>query len=82
MNKKALKFDEAFERLEAILEKMNHSGVELEEAIHLYEEADTLIGTCSEKLKSAEQKIDQLVKKREGDLDKAPQMVPFETEEL
>lgn len=81
MNKKALKFEEAFERLEEILEKMNHSGVELEEAINLYEEADALIGTCSEKLKSAEQKIDQLVRKRESSLE-APEMVTFDTETL
>jgi len=82
MNKKALKFEEAFERLEAILEKMNASGVELEDAIHLYEEADALIQTCSEKLKSAEQKIDQLVKKREQDLQKTPELAPFDTETL
>lgn len=62
-------FEEAFSRLESILEKMNETGLELEEAIRLYEEADKLIGKCSEKLGAAEQKIETLIKKRTGEVE-------------
>jgi len=62
-------FEEAFSRLEAILEKMNETGLELEEAIRLYEEADKLIGNCSEKLSTAEQRIETLIKKRTGEVE-------------
>lgn len=62
-------FEEAFFRLEAILEKMNETGLELEEAIRLYEEADKLIATCGDKLSSAEQKIEMLIKKRSGEVE-------------
>lgn len=62
-------FEEAFSRLETILEKMNETGLELEEAIRLYEEADKLIGNCSEKLSTAEQKIETLIKKRTGEVE-------------
>lgn len=78
MTKKELKFEEAFERLESILEKMNSSNVELEEALNLYEEADGLISNCSKKLKSAEQKIEMLIQKR----DAAPTSEPFDESTL
>lgn len=57
-----LSFEEAFKRLEVILEEMNASS--LEQAIQLYEEADRLIVFCQKKLKNAEQKIEFLNKKR------------------
>lgn len=75
-------FEEAFSRLETILEKMNATGIELEEAIKLYEEADGLIGNCSEKLSAAEQKIEMLIKKRSGELEISesgtPKTQPFQ----
>ena len=67
-----IKFEQAFSRLEAILEEMNSSSVELENALKLYEEADKLIETCQSKLKNAEQKVELLIKKRAGVLETAP----------
>lgn len=79
-------FEGAFKRLEEILEKMNEAGIELEEAIRLYEEADSLIGHCSDKLGQAEQKIELLIKKRSGELeigaDGTPAAEPFERASL
>ncbi len=64
----ALSFEKAFSRLEEILEKMNSGAVALEDSIRLYEEADRLIQLCNLKLTQAEQKIEILVKNREGGL--------------
>ncbi|MGE3954588.1 MAG: exodeoxyribonuclease VII small subunit [Parachlamydiales bacterium] len=63
---KEIPFEKAFARLEEILERMNSGEVPLDEALKLYEEADKLIGLCSERLTCAEQKIEKLVKNREG----------------
>lgn len=64
----ALSFENAFSRLEEILEKMNSGAIALEDSIRLYEEADRLIQLCNQKLTQAEQKIEILVKNREGAL--------------
>ena len=61
-------FEVAYERLEEILEKMNSEQVSLDESLALYEEADKLIGTCQKKLQDAEQKIEILLKDREGSI--------------
>lgn len=61
-------FEAAYERLEQILEKMNSEQVSLDEALALYEEADTLIHSCQKKLSEAEKKVEILLKNREGGL--------------
>jgi exodeoxyribonuclease VII small subunit len=61
-------FESAFERLEQILEKMNTGKTPLDESLKLFEEADKLTRFCSQRLTSAEQKIEQLVKGRSNDL--------------
>ena len=76
-------FEKAFARLEEILEKMNSGNLSLEDSLHLYEEADSLIKLCGEKLSSAETKIEMLVKGREGELtlseEGSPIKEPLET---
>ncbi len=62
-------FERSFSRLEEILEKMNSGNVSLDESLKLYEEADRLIAGCSQKLNSAEAKIEMLIKKRDGELE-------------
>ena len=61
-------FEEAFERLETILDQMNRGTVSLEESLKLYEEADHLITTCSQRLNEAERRIEILSKNRKGEL--------------
>jgi exodeoxyribonuclease VII small subunit len=74
-------FEKAFERLEEILEQMNSGELSLDLSLKLYEEADRLISTCGTKLNEAEQKIETLIKNREGELvlgkDQKPQTQPF-----
>ena len=67
-NSKELSFEQAFERLEHILEKLNTTTISLEEALKLYEEADTLIIQCHKKLAFCEKKIEMLMKNRAQEL--------------
>lgn len=61
-------FEDAFARLEEILEKMNQATISLDDSLKLYEEADQLISFCSKKLSEAECKIEVLIKNRKGEL--------------
>ena len=63
-----LSFEEAFARLEQILEQMNSGAVSLDQSLKLYEEADKLINMCGKKLNDAERKIEIIIKNRNGDL--------------
>lgn len=74
-------FESAFERLEQILEKMNTMKTPLDESLKLFEEADQLIRICSEKLTSAEQKVEILIKNRQTvalDESQKPKVQPFQ----
>lgn len=63
-----ISFEEAFARLEYILEQMNSGSIPLDEALKYYEEADKLISICNKRLNDAERKIEMLIKNRNGDL--------------
>lgn len=63
-----MKFEDAYNRLEVILDKMNTGKLSLEDAIKFYEEADLLIQSCQKQLKEAEKKIEIMVKNRQGQL--------------
>ena len=76
-----LSYEKAFERLEQILEQMNSGKTALEESLKLYEEAEKLMRTCTISLNVAEQKIEQLIKGRSGevavDASQKPKSEPF-----
>lgn len=78
---KGFSFEQSYERLEQILEKMNSKAIALDEALKLYEEAEELISSCNKRLTDAEQKIEILSKNRSGELlldEKAkPKLDPF-----
>ena len=80
---KEFSFEEAYSRLDQILEKMNSGKVSLDDSLKLYEEADKLMTGCTERLTQAEQKIETLIKNREAKLqvseDGRPQTEPFAT---
>jgi exodeoxyribonuclease VII small subunit len=65
---KPASFEEAYARLEQILEKMNSGKVSLDDSLKLYEEADVLIASCQKRLQDAERKIEMLIKNRSGEL--------------
>jgi exodeoxyribonuclease VII small subunit len=59
-------FEEAYTKLEEILDKMTKSDVSLDKALSYYDEADKLLALCSQKLDEAEKKIQIISKNREG----------------
>lgn len=62
------KFEQAFARLETILAHLNSGEVSLDESLKLYEEANRLILACHGRLSEAEQKVQLLMKHRDGTL--------------
>ena len=77
----SLSFEQAFLRLEQILEAMNSGKIPLEQSLSLFEEAEKLIQTCGTRLTDAEKKIELLVKTRTGEpalsADQKPLTQPF-----
>ena len=57
-------FEEAYAKLETILEKISTGKETLDSSLKLFEEADSLISFCGEKLQMAETKIEMLIKQR------------------
>lgn len=74
-------FEEAFSKLEEILEKMNSNTVSLDDSLCLYKEADQLINLCSKRLNHAEREVEMLIKNRQGEVllgpDQKPQTQPY-----
>lgn len=64
-----LNFEEAFARLEKILDIMNEGKVPLDQSLSLFEEADELIKKCDKFLSSSEKKIETLIKNRSSNLE-------------
>lgn len=72
-----LPFEHAITKLEAILEKMNSGAVPLDDALHLYEEADKLANSCQKRLQDAEKRIEILMKNRQGEVALGPDGKPL-----
>lgn len=53
-------FEEALEKLEAIVEKLGDQTISLEKSVELYEEGLSLSRICTETLESATLKIEQI----------------------
>lgn len=62
-----LSFEEAHEQLEKILAAMNGGKVSLEELISLFEKGEKLVRHCEKQLQSAQMKIEQILKDRNGE---------------
>lgn len=84
MNEKEWNFEQAFSKLEKILEEMNCGNVALDKSLELYEEADRLISLCYNKLTAVEKRVEMLLKKRDLELEldenKQPRTQPFNTQ--
>lgn len=63
---KEKKFEEALERLEEIVKKMEEGDMTLEESLEAFEEGVRLSRFCSKKLDEAERKVEILLKDDEG----------------
>lgn len=65
---KPLKFEEAIEQLEAIIEGIESGDVGLEQSLAEYEKGMKLIGQCRGILGRAEKRITELTKDGQGNL--------------
>lgn len=60
-------FEEALEKLEAIVEKLSDQEITLEKSVELYEEGLRLSKLCSETLENAALKIEQIDQSKNSD---------------
>lgn len=63
--KQSMTYEDAFKRLEEILNLMNSGQVPLDAAVNLYKEADQLTRFCEKKINEAENTIETLIKERD-----------------
>lgn len=62
-----IKYEEAIKQLEEIVLKLENGSASLDESILLFEKGTKLANVCSNKLKSAQQKITLLTKENNND---------------
>jgi exodeoxyribonuclease VII small subunit len=62
-------FEDTLQRLEKIVRKMESGEATLEKSLDWFEEGMELIKSCQNELEEAEQKVQELVKKKGGEFD-------------
>jgi exodeoxyribonuclease VII small subunit len=58
-----MKFEQAIEKLESVIADLESGGLGLDESLKRYEEGIKLANFCSQKLESAQKKVEVLLKK-------------------
>ncbi len=71
-----MSFEESLVELEGIVDKLEKGQLSLDESLMLFEKGIKLVRECNNKLKSAQQKVEQLIEEN-GEL----RTEPFEVEE-
>jgi exodeoxyribonuclease VII small subunit len=61
-----LTFEDAMKRLESIVDAMESGDTQLADLLSKFEEGSKLLAQCEQRLKSAEIKIEQLKRQRDG----------------
>lgn len=79
--KEGIGFEEAMEKLETIVAKLESGDVPLEQAIELFQEGMTLSRICSQKLETVERRIEMLLEE-DGQTVKKPFASPGEEDSL
>ena len=68
-------FEQALVQLDEVVARLEAGDVGLEEAVHLFEQGQALLGVCRERLARAQQRIEELTAQGtpvESDDDEAP----------
>ena len=68
MARKKEKFEEALQKLEAIVAQMEEGDLPLEETLKAFEEGVRLARYCASKLDEAERKVEKLMRDQAGKL--------------
>lgn len=71
-----MNFEESLAELEGIVEKLEKGQLSLDESLMLFEKGIKLVRECNDRLKNAQQKVEQLIEEN-GEL----RTEPFEVEE-
>jgi exodeoxyribonuclease VII small subunit len=66
MAKKTLRFEEALDELEQLVERMEQGNLSLDESLNLFGRGVELTRTCQKALKEAEQKVQVLLEETGG----------------
>ena len=66
MAEKELQFEEALQRLEEVVKKLESGNVPLDAALSCYEEGMELVRLCNEKLDAAQLRVEAVHKTQEG----------------
>jgi exodeoxyribonuclease VII small subunit len=66
MSEQKLTFEQALEKLESIVERLESGEISLDESIEAFEEGQKLVQFCLKKLQTAEKKVKKLSKDGEG----------------
>ena len=59
-------FEDALQRLEDVLESLEHGNLNLEESVQAFEEGVKLVRFCHDKLDEVERRVELLVKDEAG----------------
>ena len=66
-SRKSTNFEAAIEELESLVEEMEQGDISLEDSLKKFERGIELTRTCQKALQEAEQKVQILVEKKQGD---------------
>ncbi len=70
--KKDIKFEEALEKLEDAVRRLESGNMSLDDSLVTFEEAVKLVKICNEKLEGAEQRVRILTESADGCVSDAP----------
>lgn len=66
------RFEDALDKLEKIVSKLEQGDISLEESLKLFEEGIKWSRFCSQKLEEAEKKVEILLRDKDGDRNAEP----------
>ena len=62
-------FEEALQKLESLVEKMESGDISLKQSLEWFEEGIRLVKSCRKQMENAEQKVQSLIKDSKGKLE-------------
>lgn len=68
MSTKKITFEEAFQKLEGLVAKLEKGEMDLDKALDAFEEGMTLIRICNDRLDDAELRLSRLTRDEKGGL--------------
>lgn len=65
-------FEKSLDELEALVKSLEQGELSLEQSLGAFERGVTLTRACQQALKTAEQRVEQLIQRDDGSLDTRP----------